>query len=322
MRRKLGLPLALALLALCLAPRAPAQEPLTELWSEYPLYQPDKQPAAQAAEPENRSAQEPETPPAPEPEAPAPGGQERSGEGSTEAIGPTADEPQTLPWILIAPLTCAAIMLTLLLGRLIPVPVVPLHPTRLAERVVRLAVVTRERGRRGPVRRGGRRGPPPALRPPRARTQTPPPAREPDLEEEDEEEEEELLPAALAHWPGEVGREEDAAAPASEEEQQLEFCAIEWWHGYVKSHFYARALRPDGRLYVAARSPMFLCRQGGAPEPTKSARAAHAAIVEQLAREGWELSRAEGCDWAWYAACFSRERSESLGDLLERLEDP
>ena len=113
MRRKLGLPLALALLALCLAPRAPAQEPLTELWSEYPLYQPDKQPAAQAAEPESRSPQEPETPPAPQPEAPVPAEQERSSEGSTEAIGPTADEPETLLWILIAPLTCAAFMLLL-----------------------------------------------------------------------------------------------------------------------------------------------------------------------------------------------------------------
>jgi hypothetical protein len=320
MRRRLGLPLALALLALCLAPRASAQEPLTELWSEYPLYQLDKQPAAQAAEPESRSAQEPETLPAPEPEAPVPAGQERSGEGSTEAIGPTADGPETLPWMLIAPLTWATIMLTLLLARLIPAPTVPLYPTGLAIRVVRLAVVTRERGRRGPARRGGRRGPRPTPRLPPAGTQTPPPARGPDLEE-DEEEEEELLPAALAHWAGEVGREEDAAIPAPEEEEQLEFCAIEWWHGYVKSHFYARALRPDGRLYVAARSPKFLWRQGGAPEPTKSARAAHAAIVEQLAQEGWELSRAEGCDWAWYAACFSRERPESLGDLLERLED-
>jgi hypothetical protein len=320
MRRKLGLPLALTLLALCLTPRAHAQEPLTELWSEYPLYQPDNQPAAQAAEPESRSAQEPATPP--EREAPVPAGEERSSEGSTEAIGPTEDEPETLPWILIAVLTWAAITLTLLLARLIPASIVPLHPPRLAERVVRLAVVTRERGRRGlPARRGGGRGPPPAPRPPRARTQTPPPARGPDLEEEDEEEEEEPLPTALAHWASVVGREEDAPAPASEEEQQLEFCVIEWWHGYVKSHFYARALRPDGRLYVAARSPMFLCRQGGAPEPTKSARAAHAAIVEQLAQEGWELSRAERCDWAWYAACFSRERPESLGDLLDRLED-
>jgi hypothetical protein len=320
MMRKLGLPLALALLALCLAPRAPAQEPLTELWSEYPHYQPDNQPAAQTAEPESRSAQEPETAPAPEPEAPVPGGQERSGEGTTEAIGPTADGPEALPWMLIAALTWAAITLTLILGRVIPA--VPLHPPRLAERVVRLAVVTRERGRRGRhARRGGRRGPPSVPRPPRVRMQTlQPPARGPDLEDEDEEEEE-LLPAALAHWAGEVGREEDAAAPASEEEQLLEFCAIEWWHGYVKSYFYARALRPDGRLYVAARSPMFWCRQGGVPEPTKSARAAHAAIVEQLAREGWELSRAEGCDWAWYAACFSRERHESLGDLLDRLED-
>jgi hypothetical protein len=322
MRRKLALPLAFAVLALCLTPRAPAQEPLTELWSEYPLYQPDEQPAAQAAEPESRSAQEPETPVAPEPEAPVPAGQERSSEGSTEAIGSTADGPETLPWILIAALTWAAITLTLLLVRLIPAPTVPLHPPRLAEWVVRLAVVTRERGRRGlPARRGGRRGPPPTPRPPPAGTKTSPPARGPDLEEEDEEEEEELLPAALAHLAGEVRREEDAAAPASEEEQQLEFCAIEWWHGYVKSHFYARALGPDGRLYVAARSPKFLCRQGGAPEPTKSARAAHAAIVEQLAQEGWELSRADGCDWAWYAACFSRERPECLGDVLERPED-
>jgi hypothetical protein len=107
-RRKLGLPLALALLVLCLAPRAPAQEPLTELWSEYPLYQPDEQPAAQAAEPEGRSAQESETPPAPEPEAPVPGGQQRSGEGNSEAIGPTADGPETLPWMLTAALTRAA----------------------------------------------------------------------------------------------------------------------------------------------------------------------------------------------------------------------
>ena len=112
MRRKLGLPLALALLALCLAPRAPAQEPLTELWSEYPLYQPDKQPAAQAAEPKSRSPQKPETPPAPEPEAPVPAGQERSSESSTEAIGPT-EEAETLLWILIAPFTCAAFMLLL-----------------------------------------------------------------------------------------------------------------------------------------------------------------------------------------------------------------
>jgi hypothetical protein len=113
MRRRLALLLALALLALCLTPGAPAQEPLTELWSEYPLYQPDKQPAAQAAEPESRSAQEPETLPAPEPAAPVPAGQERSGEGSTEAIGPTADGPETLPWMLIAPLTWAAITLLL-----------------------------------------------------------------------------------------------------------------------------------------------------------------------------------------------------------------
>ena len=79
--------------------------------SPLPARQPARGAGGRARKPV--SAQEPETPPAPEPEAPVPGGQERSGEGSTEAIGPTADGPETLPWMLIAALTWAAIMLLL-----------------------------------------------------------------------------------------------------------------------------------------------------------------------------------------------------------------
>lgn len=81
-----------------------------------------------------------------------------------------------------------------------------------------------------------------------------------------------------------------------------ELCRITCWRGYVKSQFVAISDR-EGKPAALFASPFFRSR-GGAPTPDDArARAAHEALRETLAREGWELvSRGD----AWYETTFSR----------------
>ena len=94
-----------------------------------------------------------------------------------------------------------------------------------------------------------------------------------------------------------------------------DLCQIGWWRGYVKSEFYAEAVRPEGDRYEAGTSPRFRWWRSDPPEQTKSIVAAHEALVQKLLRAGWEP---DGQGFEWYELRFRRPRQPSLGDLLAR----
>ena len=321
--------LATAVLALLFVPPAAGQS-LKELWSEYPLY------------PAELSGSEERTWP---PLANGPAPAEVIGGASVEAApidaAPAAEalpnNRESLQWLVVAFVAAnLALVLLVFFHRTAAVSALSLAPARhAAARIAALAVaVPAERGRRpsSPWHgRGGGRGrphgslrsrkraapasPPPQAPPARAEVaHLPQPLEEPQPEEEDEDEEEELAPAAL-RW------EMPPPAPPLELEEvrELEYCALEWWRGYVKSQFLARAQRPDGRSYIAGRSPFFRSWHMGEPEESEQAHRARAELILLLRSEGWELREGE-CDWAWYSACFARKLPESLEHLRERLE--
>ena len=90
--------------------------------------------------------------------------------------------------------------------------------------------------------------------------------------------------------------------------EQSEVCAIGWWHGYVRSDFYAASIAADGRERDVARSPRFSWWRGDPPPPLhEGARAAHDALVARLVENGWRsLGAASG---PWYAVRFQRRTS-------------
>lgn len=93
---------------------------------------------------------------------------------------------------------------------------------------------------------------------------------------------------------------------AAEEWAGWEFCEIDWWRGYVKSHFFAKATTPGETDYVVRESSMFRWRGNGIPEATPASIAAHEQLLERLRAEGWEDD--PGTPSTWYAQTFRRRR--------------
>ena len=99
------------------------------------------------------------------------------------------------------------------------------------------------------------------------------------------------------------------AAPmkaAAEEWAGWEFCEIDWWRGYVKSHFFAKTTTPGETDYVVRESSMFRWRGNGIPDATPAITAAHEQLIERLRAEGWEDD--PGTSTNWYAQTFRRRR--------------
>jgi hypothetical protein len=74
-------------------------------------------------------------------------------------------------------------------------------------------------------------------------------------------------------------------------------CRIFWWHGYLKSVFYAVARSSAGDEYLVAESPHFRWNKED-PPPPQNARAtdAHHSLLEALERDGWSVA-ATGEHW-------------------------
>jgi hypothetical protein len=90
-----------------------------------------------------------------------------------------------------------------------------------------------------------------------------------------------------------------SALEANLPEERSEICAISWWRGYLKCQFYAQAIGVDGRLYVAATSPMFRWRRPDPPTQTKGSLAAHRSLVKKLREEGWQLASSTELWYGW-----------------------
>ena len=132
-----------------------------------------------------------------------------------------------------------------------------------------------------------RTSPPPAV----VETEQRPPAVEPEESQPDE--------------PGEAPVAEPIMV-AAEEWAGWEFCEIDWWRGYVKAHFFARATTPGETDYVVRESSMFRWRGNGVPDATPAITAAHEQLIERLRAEGWEDD--PGTSTNWYAQTFRRQR--------------
>jgi hypothetical protein len=89
------------------------------------------------------------------------------------------------------------------------------------------------------------------------------------------------------------------------------------WHGYTTSDFYALAMRPDGEIYVAARSPSFRWMRSEPPPEAGGAAKAHAALLERLAAEGWEPTTRGP---VWYMTRFHRRPTPTLRELARGVE--
>lgn len=131
-------------------------------------------------------------------------------------------------------------------------------------------------------------GPPPAFveteqRPPLAEREQPPPTKREEAPPVTE-----PMKVAAAEWAG------------------WEFCEIDWWRGYVKSHFFAKATTPGDADYVVRESPMFRWQGNGIPEATPASIAAHEQLLEKLRAEGWEDD--PGTPSTWYAQTFRRRQ--------------
>lgn len=94
-----------------------------------------------------------------------------------------------------------------------------------------------------------------------------------------------------------------------------EICEVRWWRGFVKSDFYAEALRPDGTQYEVGRSPMFWWWRADQPERTHATAAALQDLVERLMRAGWEP---DGHGATWYQHHFRRPVPAGLSVRLKQ----
>jgi hypothetical protein len=104
---------------------------------------------------------------------------------------------------------------------------------------------------------------------------------------------------------------------ASPRARAWEECEIDLWHGYTTSDFYALAMRADGEIYVAARSPSFRWLRSEPPPEAGGAAKAHAALRKRLAAEGWEPT-ARGP--VWYMTRFHRRPTPTLRELARGAE--
>ena len=99
---------------------------------------------------------------------------------------------------------------------------------------------------------------------------------------------------------------EPIEAAAAAEWAGWEFCEIDWWRGYVKSHFFAKATTPGDAEYIVRESPLFRWRGNGIPEATPETIAVHKQLIESLRAEGWEDD--PGTPSSWYAQTFRRQQ--------------
>ena len=90
----------------------------------------------------------------------------------------------------------------------------------------------------------------------------------------------------------------------SDHPSEFETCRIVFWRGYVKCAFYAV---PNGGEPVPSA---FFRSKEHSPLPSGAALAAHQALVEQLAAEGWEPATRGP---AWYSLTFRRRGWSSVG---------
>jgi hypothetical protein len=91
-----------------------------------------------------------------------------------------------------------------------------------------------------------------------------------------------------------------------------EVCVIGWSRGYVKSQFYAVARSKGGRRYLVAVSPTFWWRGADPPPPKKGPLGAHASLLEELRRLGWEPIEERT---TWYDTVLRRRAPASLRAL-------
>jgi hypothetical protein len=96
--------------------------------------------------------------------------------------------------------------------------------------------------------------------------------------------------------------EPEVKAPV--ERAEWEYCEIDWWRGYVKSQFIAKASTPDDGDFIVHESPMFRWRGNGIPEATPASVAALEQLIERLRAEGWEGN--SGTSATWYAQTLRR----------------
>ena len=80
-------------------------------------------------------------------------------------------------------------------------------------------------------------------------------------------------------------------------------CEIALWHGYTKSHFYARAVGDDGVEIAYGESPSFRSHTVQNGDPEAAVREAHEELVRQLLADGWNVTGANG---TWYSVRLSR----------------
>jgi hypothetical protein len=78
-------------------------------------------------------------------------------------------------------------------------------------------------------------------------------------------------------------------------------CRVRWWHGYLKSQFYAAVRDADGGEWTVAESPFFRSRGQGPPGETPEAAEALRALVDALEDDGWT---AVGRGGRWFALRF------------------
>jgi hypothetical protein len=104
------------------------------------------------------------------------------------------------------------------------------------------------------------------------------------------------------------------ASGAAEPGARFETCVIEQWRGFVKSDFFAIAVRPRGSKYVVGRSDMFHRRGDETPPETGRAAEVHADLVERLVEGGWEPY---GESVPWFRTSFRRRLRPTLHELVD-----
>jgi len=117
-----------------------------------------------------------------------------------------------------------------------------------------------------------------------------------------------------------VGRAGDAE---TRRPGRYEICEIRYWHGYLTSHFYAVAMRPDGSSYEVERSPTFHWRHRGEPAQGPRPLAAHSLLVARLVEDGWQLLHDKVVAHAgeWYALRFRRRLAPTLTEAVAGVDD-
>jgi hypothetical protein len=252
--------LAASAAALLLATPAPGQtsdEPLRDLWSEYPLV-----PTGTG----ERQERQQRAPPVPETR-----GNANDEPADNPAGGSTSSSNRDLVVLAVFAAVVGGALVLLLgtFGRGLALSVVEV-PARLLPRV--LSVATARRGltkvTRGPERMGRRR-----------RERTRPHPRDERTGSANE---------SAAAWAEEV-RASDRREPALALDAETEVCVIGLWRGYVMAQFLAIVLRPDGSEHVVAMSPRFPWRPGIAPSSDQdSVSRAFEALLGELEAGGWE----------------------------------